>query len=55
VTLCADVSNVETVIVDGTVRKRDGRLVADIERARGLVQASRDYLAGQVEQRKASA
>jgi 5-methylthioadenosine/S-adenosylhomocysteine deaminase len=55
VTLCADVSNVETVIVDGVVRKRDGRLVADIERARGLVQASRDYLIGQVEQRKASA
>ncbi len=55
VTLCADVSNVETVIVDGVVRKRDGRLVADVDRARGLVQASRDYLAGQVEQRKANA
>jgi 5-methylthioadenosine/S-adenosylhomocysteine deaminase len=55
VTLCADVSNVETVIVDGVVHKRDGRLLADVERARNLVQASRDYLAGQVEQRKATA
>jgi cytosine/adenosine deaminase-related metal-dependent hydrolase len=48
VTLCADVSNVETVIVDGVVRKRDGRLVADVDRARGLVEASRDRLLAQV-------
>ena len=26
-TLCADVSNVDTVIVDGVVRKRDGKLL----------------------------
>jgi len=44
VTLCADVSNVETVIIDGVVRKRDGRLVADAAAARRLVDASRDYL-----------
>jgi cytosine/adenosine deaminase-related metal-dependent hydrolase len=52
VTLCADVSNVDTVIVDGVVRKRDGRLLADVDRARTLVEASRDYLVGQVRQRK---
>lgn len=49
VTLCADVSNVETVIVGGTVRKRDGRLLADVDRARGLVEASRDRVVAAVE------
>ncbi|KAB2340008.1 amidohydrolase family protein [Actinomadura rudentiformis] len=49
VTLCADVSNVETVIVGGTFRKRDGRLLADVDRARGLVEASRDRLVAAVE------
>jgi 5-methylthioadenosine/S-adenosylhomocysteine deaminase len=44
VTLCADVSNVETVIVAGVVRKRDGKLLGDIDRARSLVEASRDHL-----------
>ncbi|AYY13191.1 amidohydrolase [Actinobacteria bacterium YIM 96077] len=44
VVLCADVSNVDTVLVSGTVRKRDGKLVGDIDRARELVEASRDYL-----------
>jgi cytosine/adenosine deaminase-related metal-dependent hydrolase len=44
VTLCADVSNVEMVIIDGVVRKRDGRLVADAAAARRQVEASRDYL-----------
>jgi cytosine/adenosine deaminase-related metal-dependent hydrolase len=52
VTLCADVSNVDTVIVDGVVRKRDGRLLADVDRARQLVEASRDHLVEQVRQRK---
>lgn len=46
VTLCADVSNVETVIIDGVVRKRDGRLLADVAAARRLVDASRDHLLG---------
>jgi len=55
VTLCADVSNVDTVIVDGTVVKRDGRLLAETGNARGLVEASRDYLLGQVEAAKKSA
>ncbi len=54
VTLCADVSNVETVIVDGVVRKRDGRLVADTSRARDLVEASRDYLLHAAGQQTAS-
>jgi 5-methylthioadenosine/S-adenosylhomocysteine deaminase len=44
VTLCADVSNVETVIVDGVIHKRDGRLLADTGRARRLVEESRDRL-----------
>jgi cytosine/adenosine deaminase-related metal-dependent hydrolase len=44
VVLSADVSNVETVIVGGVVRKRDGRLTADVPRARRLVESSRDYL-----------
>jgi 5-methylthioadenosine/S-adenosylhomocysteine deaminase len=44
VVLSADVSNVDTVIVNGVVRKRGGRLTADVDRARGLVEQSRDYL-----------
>ncbi|MGW1713266.1 amidohydrolase family protein [Streptomyces sp. NPDC002156] len=44
VTLSADVSNVETVIVDGVVLKRDGKLLADTGRARRLVEESRDRL-----------
>ncbi|HZD73571.1 MAG TPA: amidohydrolase family protein, partial [Actinomycetota bacterium] len=44
VTLCADVSNVDTVIIDGQVRKRDGKLLADVEGARRKVEASRDHL-----------
>jgi len=44
VTLSADVSNVDTVIVDGVIRKRDGRLLADVDRARRLVEESRDRL-----------
>ncbi|MFG2793955.1 amidohydrolase family protein [Streptomyces sp. NPDC048419] len=44
VTLCADVSNVETVIVDGEICKRDGKLLADVARARRLVDESRDRL-----------
>jgi 5-methylthioadenosine/S-adenosylhomocysteine deaminase len=44
VTLCADVSNVDTVIIDGQVRKRDGKLLADVEGARRKVEAARDHL-----------
>lgn len=56
VVLAADVSNVETVIVDGEVRKRDGELLADAGRARDLVEAARDRLvAAAEEQRRAAA
>jgi len=52
VTLCADVSNVDTVIIDGKVQKRGGKLVADVDAARRRVEASRDYLVQQAEQNK---
>jgi len=44
VVLSADTSNVETVIVGGVIRKLDGGLVADTDRARAIVESSRDYL-----------
>jgi 5-methylthioadenosine/S-adenosylhomocysteine deaminase len=44
VVLSADVSNVEHVLVDGEFRKRDFRLLADVARARDLVEASRERL-----------
>jgi 5-methylthioadenosine/S-adenosylhomocysteine deaminase len=53
VTLCADVSNVETVLVAGEFRKRDGRLLADVARARNLVENSRDHLIAESGRRKA--
>jgi cytosine/adenosine deaminase-related metal-dependent hydrolase len=52
VTLCADVSNVDTVIIDGELRKRGGRLLADVDRARTLVERSRDALIGAVADRR---
>jgi cytosine/adenosine deaminase-related metal-dependent hydrolase len=55
VALCADVSNVDTVIVNGAVVKRSGKLLADVDRARILVESSRDYLLGRVEDTKKSA
>jgi hypothetical protein len=55
VTLCADVSNVESVLVAGEFRKRDGRLLADVARARELVENSRDYLLAESGRRKAVA
>ena len=54
VTLCADVSNVDTVIIDGKVQKRGGKLVADVDAARRLVEASRDYLVGELERTRAA-
>ncbi|WP_369174074.1 amidohydrolase family protein [Streptomyces sp. R28] len=54
VILSADVSNVDTVIVDGVIRKRDGRLLADLDRARRLVQESRDRLLAAKEVRSAA-
>ena len=44
VVLSADVSNVDTVMVAGVVKKRHGRLLADLDKARGDVEASRDHL-----------
>jgi 5-methylthioadenosine/S-adenosylhomocysteine deaminase len=44
VTLSADVSNIEHVIVGGTFRKRDFRLLADLDAAVSRVQDSRDHL-----------
>ena len=52
VALAADVSNVDTVIIDGKIQKQAGKLVADWDRARRLVESSRDYLVSQI-QRKA--
>jgi 5-methylthioadenosine/S-adenosylhomocysteine deaminase len=52
VTLSADVSNVDTVIVNGVPRKRNGRLVGDVDRARRLVQESSEYLVSEAARRK---
>ncbi len=52
VTLSADVSNVDTVIIDGKLRKRDGKLLADAGAARRLVEASRDYLVARAQERQ---
>jgi 5-methylthioadenosine/S-adenosylhomocysteine deaminase len=54
VTNCADVSNVDTVLIGGQVRKRDGKLVADTEAARRLVEASRDHLLAELERKRAA-
>jgi cytosine/adenosine deaminase-related metal-dependent hydrolase len=48
VVCAADISNVETVLVDGVFRKRDGKLLADLSGPRDKVLASRDYLVSQV-------
>lgn len=54
VVISADVSNVDTVIIDGKVKKRDGRLVeVDMDRARGLIEDSKDYLVGELERKQA--
>ncbi|HEV2929952.1 MAG TPA: amidohydrolase family protein, partial [Propionibacteriaceae bacterium] len=53
VTLCADVSNVDTVLIGGQVKKRDGKLVADAAAARRLVEASRDHLLQALERKRA--
>jgi 5-methylthioadenosine/S-adenosylhomocysteine deaminase len=48
VVTAADVSNVSTVIVDGRVRKRDGKMLADLNGPRKLVEESKDYLVNAV-------
>ncbi|MZF86155.1 amidohydrolase family protein [Streptomyces sp. SID5643] len=55
VALCADVSNVDTVLVDGVIHKRDGRLLGDTARALRLVGASRDRLLAAKEAKGAKA
>jgi cytosine/adenosine deaminase-related metal-dependent hydrolase len=44
VVLAADISNVDTVIIDGRIVKQDGKLLAELSGARRAVEASRDYL-----------
>lgn len=46
VVCAADISNVDTVIVDGRILKRDGKLLASLDGPRRDVEASRDYLVG---------
>ncbi len=48
VVCAADVSNVDTVMVNGAILKRGGKLVADLTSPRQKVMASRDYLVSQV-------
>jgi Cytosine deaminase and related metal-dependent hydrolases len=53
VTLSADVSNVDTVLIAGKVHKRNGRLTGDVERARRLVGEAKERLLAQVAAKKA--
>jgi cytosine/adenosine deaminase-related metal-dependent hydrolase len=55
VVLSADTANVDTVIVAGKVRKRDGRLTGDWESARRAVQAPSEHLQAALEEKKADA
>ncbi len=55
VTLSADVSNVEHVLVGGEFRKRDFKLLADVAHARALVGDAKDRLLAAVDARKKSA
>ena len=48
VVCAADISNVRDVLVDGVFRKRDFRLVQDLDSARQDVLRSRDWLVQQV-------
>jgi 5-methylthioadenosine/S-adenosylhomocysteine deaminase len=52
VVLSADVSNVETVLVDGKVVKQDGKLVESFDRARRLVEDARDHLVSRIEHKQ---
>jgi cytosine/adenosine deaminase-related metal-dependent hydrolase len=54
VVLAADTSNVDTVIVNGQVRKRGGKLVADWDSARRRLEDSTAYLVEALERRKAA-
>lgn len=54
VVLCADVSNVDTVLVAGEFRKRDGKLTGDLAKARDAVQASTEYLTAAVAEKQSA-
>lgn len=49
VVCAADISNVDTVIVDGRVVKRNGKLLASLDGPRKAVEASRDFLVSTVD------
>jgi cytosine/adenosine deaminase-related metal-dependent hydrolase len=53
VVLCADVSNVDTVIVGGVVRKSHGKLIADVPAVLTQLEASTQYLTDAVAARVA--
>ena len=42
------------MVIGGQVRKRDGRLLADVDTARRQVEASRDHLVEQMERTRAA-
>jgi 5-methylthioadenosine/S-adenosylhomocysteine deaminase len=44
VVTAADISNVDTVIINGRVQKRHGKLLAALDGPRNLVEESKDYL-----------
>jgi cytosine/adenosine deaminase-related metal-dependent hydrolase len=48
VVCAADISNVDTVIIDGVIRKQGGKLLADLDGPRAAIKESRDYLVSQV-------
>jgi 5-methylthioadenosine/S-adenosylhomocysteine deaminase len=52
VVLCADVSNVDSVFVAGQAKKRNGKLLADVNKARADVETSRDYLLSAVAEKQ---
>jgi cytosine/adenosine deaminase-related metal-dependent hydrolase len=55
VTISADVSNVQHVLVNGEFRKRDFRLSADLPRAMSLVDQAKDRLQAALADRRAAA
>src|SRR5450759_754573 len=44
VVTAADISNVDTVVINGRVHKREGQLLAELDGPRKLVEQSKDYL-----------
>jgi 5-methylthioadenosine/S-adenosylhomocysteine deaminase len=53
VVLCADMSNVDTVMVGGVIRKQGGKLVADVPSVLAQLQGSTQYLTDAVAARAA--